>query len=470
VKNSLNLMKHAATQATALSGVEEMGEQTHAEGDKHLQKSTDFDPIAVRQANAFIIAGGCFSLGLKYAGSANRSAASAIIERALWFLELRDNKDTMTLTQRPDNSTLITCLCTAAIALAMVMAGTGDLDSFRLFRALRWKCNDDTLYGTHMAFGAAIGLLFLGGGKCTLGSRPEDIAMLITSFYPHFPILSSDNQYHLQALRHLYVLAAHERILEAVDVDSNEKICIPIELSLANSNDVVQASTPFLVANDSEFLELHSKSDRYYPIVINASHWNIRGSLAKLYVKRKASHLSYLQDPNGLRSLSMQTGSADSETFLKSIKLFSGDAMLTSFAHFCFSSFEDDKLFERFCTDIAFECLKEEKSEIVPWYVQLFRMIESTNMASVENVWDAKLLRTYAETKEKLDDNYFSSLNLVNRETIALLCERTDDCFHIRESVLVSLSHGLVEKWWDRDQSLGAFLIWSEVPITFCMA
>jgi len=444
-------------------------EQTPAEGDKNLQKEiTDFDPHAVRQANTFIIAGACFSLGLKYAGSANRAAASAIIERTLWFLELRDNKDTVTLTQRPDNSTLITCLCTAAIALAMVMAGTGDLDSFRLFRALRWKCDDATLYGTHMAFGAAVGLLFLGGGKCTLGNRPDDVAMLITAFYPHFPILSSDNQYHLQALRHLYVLAVHERILEAVDVDSNEKVCIPIELSLANSNEVVQASTPFLVANDSKFLELRSKSDRYYSVVINATHWNTRGNLTKLYVKRRAGHLSYLQDPNGLRSLSMQTGSGDSETFLKSIKLFSDDTMLASFAkHFCFSSFDDDKLFERFCSDIAHECMKEEKSEIIPLYVKLFRMVESNspNMASVENVWDAKLLRTYAETRARLGDTHGSSLNLVNSEFIALLCERTDDSFHVSESTLLSLTRGFAEKWWDNDPSLGAFLVWSEVPI-----
>ncbi len=359
---------------------------------------TDFDPQAVRQANAFIIAGACFSLGLKYAGSANRAAASAIIERALWFLELRDNKDTVTLTQRPDNSTLITCLCTAAISLAMVMAGTGDLDSFRLLRALRWKCDDSTLYGTHMAFGAAIGLLFLGGGKCTLGSSPEDVAMLIAAFYPHFPVLSSDNQYHLQALRHLYVLAVHERILEAVDVDSDEKVCIPIELSLTNSSELVQASTPFLVANDSEFVELRSKSDRYYPIVINATDWNVRGNLMTLFVKRKAGHLSYLQDPNGLRSLSMQTGSADRESFLKSINLFSDDALLTSFAkYFCFSSFDDDKALESFCSGIAYECMKEEKSEILPVYLKIFWLIESkgSKKISTEDVWDAKLLRSY---------------------------------------------------------------------------
>jgi hypothetical protein len=30
----------------------------------------------------------------------------------------------------------------------MVMAGTGELDAFRLIRALRWRCDDGTLYGT----------------------------------------------------------------------------------------------------------------------------------------------------------------------------------------------------------------------------------------------------------------------------------------------------------------------------------
>ena len=267
------------------------------------------------------------------------------------------------------------------------------------------------------------------------------------------------------------MLAVHERILEAIDVDSNEKVCIPIELSLAGSNDVVQASTPFLVANDSEFLQLRSKSDRYYPIVISASHWHKRGNLPKIYVKRKAGHLSYLQDPNGLRSLSMQAGSADSESFLKSIKLFSNDVMLTSFAkHFCFSFFDNDTLFERFCTDIAYECMTEEKSEVIPLYLKMFCMFESNsaNIASIEHVWEAKLLTTYAETKERLDDKYISSLNLVNRESIALLCEYTDDSFHVSDSTLLSLTHGLAEKWWESDQSLGAFLVWSEVPIELC--
>lgn len=114
-------MKNAAKRAMNIGNLSDANpmddQQANAEGDN--AESTDFDPQAVRQANAFIIAGACFALGLKYAGSANRAAASAIIERALWFLELRDSKDVVTLTQRPDNSTLITCLSTAAISLAM---------------------------------------------------------------------------------------------------------------------------------------------------------------------------------------------------------------------------------------------------------------------------------------------------------------------------------------------------------------
>lgn len=319
-----------------------------------------------------------------------------------------------------------------------------------------------------MAFGAATGLLFLGGGKCTLGSSAEDVAMLIAAFYPHYPILSSDNQYHLQALRHLYVLAVHERILEAVDIDSNEKVCIPIELSLANSPEPLQASTPFLVANNSDFVELRSKSDRYYPIVINTSNWDTKGNMSTLFVKRKAGHLSYLQDPNGLRSLSMQTGSADRESFLKSIKLFSDDPTLSSFAkYFCFSSFDDDALFERFCKDIAYECMKEEKSDILPIYLKIFRLIESKGQkkTSIEDVWDSKLLSTYVETRERLGGK---TSHLVNKETIFLLCESIEESFTISETMLSSLAHRQAENWWTDQPALGTFMVWNAIPIKCC--
>lgn len=81
-----------------------------------------------------------------------------------------------------------------------------------------------------MSFGIAIGLLFLGGGTCTVGREPEDIAAMIAAFYPKYPFSSTDNQYHLQALRHLYALAVKRRDIRFADVDTGEIVSVPIQV------------------------------------------------------------------------------------------------------------------------------------------------------------------------------------------------------------------------------------------------
>jgi anaphase-promoting complex subunit 1 len=448
VKRSINFMKHKATSTR------------NSDSDDSFKDVSDFDPQAVRQANAFVIAGACFSLALRFAGSANRAAAAAIFERALYFIELRDNSDMTFQVQKPDTPTLVTCLCTTAISLAIVMAGTGDIDSFRLLRNLRWRCEETTLYGTHQAFAAAIGLLFLGGGKCTLGSSPQDVAILIAAFFPHFPVLSADNQYHLQALRHLYVLAAHERILEAIDIESGEKVCVPLELTLSGSNESIEVSTPYLLSNNAEFSEMSTKSDRYYPIVINATKWT--EALPTLFVKRKPGHLSYLRDPSSLQSLSIQT---EGESFLKSISLFSNDPVLLSFAkYFCSSNLSSgDEAFQLFCNVIAHESMKAETSEMIPCYLNLFKLLESCSCANlnVQNVWDVRLLQSYFERKKSCA----STVNLLNLELIALVCQKVEELIVASEEL--SMIQG--KRWWDGDGSnslIASSLVWNEVPIT----
>ncbi|KAL7459488.1 hypothetical protein ACHAWC_011170 [Mediolabrus comicus] len=463
VKTSVEFMRKAAIRAVSLAS---MDEEMDGSDDQTQPKSdvADFDPQAVRQANAFIIAGACLSIGIRYAGSANREAAAAIIQRVLWFLELRDNKDVTSQVQRPDITTLTTCLCTSAISLAMVMAGTGDLDSFRLFRALRWNCDDSVSYGTHMIYGAAIGLLFLGGGKRTLGSSPEDVAMLIAAFFPHYPILSSDNQYHLQALRHMYVLASYNRILESVDVDSREKVCIPIELVLPRSNQCVQTSTPFLVANDSDFAELRTRSDRYYPIVLKTGDRNNGGIVSPIFVKRKPGHLSYLQDPNALRSLSIQAGSTNSESFLKSIKMLSDDSVLASFVkYFCKAEskhkgssnpempIEARSGFIRYCNLVANDCVQEGKSETLPLHLTLYRWLHLTDGShSVNDIWDLRILRTYTKRKGRPVDDTLQHVNLVSGELITLVCEHIDGTLESATSLIMDESTQLMptEKVW----------------------
>ena len=46
------------------------------------------------------------------------------------------------------------------------MAGTGNLDVLRIARQLGKRHSPDVPYGSHMAVHMAVGLLFLGGGRC----------------------------------------------------------------------------------------------------------------------------------------------------------------------------------------------------------------------------------------------------------------------------------------------------------------
>ncbi|KAA3677153.1 anaphase-promoting complex subunit 1 [Paragonimus westermani] len=79
-------------------------------------------------------------------------------------------------------------------------------------------------FGVQMVYASTIGLLFLGGGRLTLSNSPNAAAILCVAFLPILPTYPGDNWYHLQALRHLYVLATQPRRLCAVDVDTGRVV------------------------------------------------------------------------------------------------------------------------------------------------------------------------------------------------------------------------------------------------------
>lgn len=194
------------------------------------------DKHAVRQIYVHVVAGACFGIGLRFAGTGDKRAASAISSRLMELKSMREGNSLASAALKPDHPVLEMCLGCVAISLAMVMAGTGDLDTLCLLRMLRWRCDDDIRYGNHMAYGAAIGLLFLGGGSFTLGRSPEDIAALVLAFFPRFPSTTSDNQHHLQALRHCYALAVVKREIRAIDSDTGEIVSVPIEVSRSGTS------------------------------------------------------------------------------------------------------------------------------------------------------------------------------------------------------------------------------------------
>lgn len=88
-------------------------------------------------------------------------------------------------------------LCVVVLSLAILMAGSGDLEVLRICRYLRSRVGPTynfVLYGSHMAVNMALSLLFMGGGRYTFKTDSLSIALMICAFYPHFPIDSNDNR------------------------------------------------------------------------------------------------------------------------------------------------------------------------------------------------------------------------------------------------------------------------------------
>jgi hypothetical protein len=241
---------------------------------------------AVRQIHAFVTAGACFGVGLRFAGTGNLTASKAIVAKILALSELRDGSTPAALSLRPEFPILEMCLGLCAISLSLVMAGTGDLDTLRHLKILRWKCNDDVKYGNHMSYNAAIGLLFLGGATQTLGRSNDDIAALTMAFFPRFPETTSDNHYHLQALRHFYALAAQEKIIQAIDIDTGESASVPVQIHYKDSIASKIVNAPCLLLNSNESVTRMSViCNSYYPSHIDLDEEARRGTT--IFVKKR---------------------------------------------------------------------------------------------------------------------------------------------------------------------------------------
>ncbi|KAG5472417.1 hypothetical protein LSCM1_03816 [Leishmania martiniquensis] len=193
--------------------------------------------LATQQRNyllmnlAHCIAGHVMALGLRFAGTMDRTASDLIIAELQGFIasQIGSTKTTIPAVQRATGA-YETCLLACANALSLVMAGTGDLRALALFQQLHRRTN--VQYGSHMAISMSIGLLFLGSGRLTLSNNITAVAALLMSFYPVWPKDAEDNTFHLQALRHMYGLAVVPRIMEAVDAVSHQPVSVPVRIVL----------------------------------------------------------------------------------------------------------------------------------------------------------------------------------------------------------------------------------------------
>ena len=121
------------------------------------------------------------------------------------------------------------------------MAGSGDLETFKILIILRKKVENSNDYknfitGYIMSINHAIGILFLGSGGLTFNDNINSLAFLYISTFPIFNKTLNDNGRYLQALRHLYVLSCENKIFETRDVQTNGIVRTKLFIEYLNGN------------------------------------------------------------------------------------------------------------------------------------------------------------------------------------------------------------------------------------------
>lgn len=240
-----------------------------------------------------IIAGLCFSLGLRYAGSAEPTVRDLLLSYLDQFIRIC-RLPAVNYDGKLARNSVRHCQDIVALSAATVMAGTGDLALFRRLRSLHGRVDAETPYGSHMAAHMAIGLLFLGGGSYTLGTSDLAIASLICSLYPIFPTTVLDNKCHLQAFRHLWVLAAEPRCLVPRDIDTRRPVSIPITVN-STDGEARTITAPCLLPDLTNVTKLEVRSPDYWPLILDfardpALRDKFHHGDQSVYLRRKATY------------------------------------------------------------------------------------------------------------------------------------------------------------------------------------
>ena len=345
-------------------------------------------------------------------------------------------------------ATLEACLNVLVLSLSLVMAGTGDLQVLRLCRHLRMRAgsfSNVVTYGSHVATHMALGFLHLGGGRLTLATSAEAIAALICACYPKFPTHSNDNRYHLQALRHLHVLATEPRLLVPTELPNMQACYTNVEVTFVNQMSF-NMRAPCLLPELKFLKRIKVMDPRYRSIVFDRHHnWqklvNILLGKDSLIVQRKAGCLSYTEDPTGLASLATPSLSAWAIR-ASTVAHFTTDKFVL---YLCRQFLSSDAVemksvpldvHLRKLSLILNDCVVNEKTELIKPWLQLIQ--QSTMFRSTLPVWQLKFLIHFASSGAAIDKFIDSEMMLALRHQLE--SEFDNQMVHLRSSVRTYLS------------------------------
>ncbi|CAM0955935.1 unnamed protein product [Alopecurus aequalis] len=487
----------------------------------HMSEGTidcdEFDAEALFQAYVNIVTGACIAIGLRYAGSRNGDAQELLYSYTVHFLNEIKHISVRTpsilpkgLLQYVDRGTLELCLHLIVLSLSLVMAGSGHLQTFRLLRYLRGRSSAEgqVNYGLQMAVSLAIGFLFLGGGTHTFSTSNSAIAALLITLYPRLPTGPNDNRCHLQAFRHLYVLATEPRRVQTVDVDTGLPVYCPLEVTVAETEYYDHTNycevTPCLLPERSMLKNVRVCGPRYWPQVIKLTPedkpWWRSGDKTDpfnggvLYIKRKVGSCSYSDDPIGCQSLlsramhevcdtpSTSCGTQLNRSSLSSFRVdqlvstFSENPSLIAFAKLCCESWKGrcNGNFQEFCSQVLYECMSKDRPALLQVYISFYTIIESMwehlkigHFPFYDSLFLSSLKVALAYNGA-LVDGRISSGGIVQPTFLESLMKRVDNIFaelpNLKANFVSYLGTG---KWPDAQEDavlLSWYLQWYSIP------
>ncbi|KAI8901653.1 hypothetical protein BC833DRAFT_576741 [Globomyces pollinis-pini] len=361
-----------------------------------------------------MIAGLCFVLGLRYAGSNHVQCSKTITLFMDKIIKTSSFKyASFGYMQKLFHGWIKSCLYIVFNSICILKAGSGDLKVFKVLKPYQLQSNKDLSYGLHMSINMSLGMLFLGSGTCTLDTSNRSIAMLFCSFFPIFPSSTEDNRCHLQALRHLWALAVSRRCLVCKDAETGEVVKVPAQITLKNDY-VYQAFAPLILPEYEEIKNVTILGPRYWEITISTDILKSADVLSpnRVWVQRKTPYLPYSEDPDnhrGILSVSFpkttMLGVVDKERLLKVrerfIQCFSSNPQIISFVKYMCNLELDDQLStdtSTFNTSVLYDCLSQDKPNILPLYISIYHKMaqfSSQKYLNTNELMDIKNLITY---------------------------------------------------------------------------
>ncbi|KAL0709198.1 hypothetical protein Bca4012_016176 [Brassica carinata] len=428
-------------------------------GISHLQDDMDdtyeVDVEALVQAYVNIVTGACISLGLRFAGTRDGNARDLLYNYALYLLnEIKPVSSTSGtafprgISKFVDRGTLEMCLYLVILSLSVVMAGSGDLQIFRLLRFLRSRNSADghANYGTQMA-----------------------------------------------AFRHLYVLATEARWLQTIDVDSGLPVYAPLEVTVKETELYSETRfcevTPCILPERAILKRICVCGPRYWP--------------QQVELVPEVGACSYVDDPVGCQSLLSRAMHKvfglrtldESNTLLSShreldsdsvdhlVSTFSSDPSLIAFAQLCCDKSWNDRSdsdFKEFCLQVLFDCISKDRPALLQVYLSLYTTIGSMAdllVKSDSNVCDSlsisSLKVALAYNEAVTSGRLASSGGFVQSIFLASLGKRCEEILNCSTELKINLRNYLASEAWPDDHNsemqkdtilLSWYIKWFSVP------